>query len=200
MKKVFAVLFTILAVVGIAQLNRDTRRNEFKPSQQIVYVDTCCALTLQDVITNGNELSGDNTIYSDAMINFVSSDNERESNTKIEQGSFVSTSTGEVNKSKLIISYSGIASLSSQDIEESLTTTFLVFPNLVQVSSQDSTFAGIKEQGDYSTNRCQTCYVTLSELNAKMGVAVSNATDSTDVVTQFNALLQSLRDAGLIAE
>ena len=30
MKKVFAVLFTILAVVGIAQLNRDTRRNEFK--------------------------------------------------------------------------------------------------------------------------------------------------------------------------
>lgn len=32
------------------------------------------------------------------------------------------------------------------------------------------------------------------------GVAVADATDETDIVDQFNALLGSLRDAGIIAE
>lgn len=44
-------------------------------------------------------------------------------------------------------------------------------------------------------------YVLVGELPAGSvtpGVAVANATDATDVITQLNALLASLRSAGLI--
>ena len=37
-------------------------------------------------------------------------------------------------------------------------------------------------------------------LDGKKGVAVADATGETDIVTQFNALLTSLRNAGLITQ
>lgn len=36
------------------------------------------------------------------------------------------------------------------------------------------------------------------QINEKVGSAVADATDASDVVDQLNALLESLRDAGLI--
>lgn len=206
MKKTFAVILTllILSVVGTSQFTKGkpTAYDSDGNPVCLLKTDTCCPLTLQEVIWNDNHLVGDNTIYSSDMVNLVVFDDTRELNIKALNGSLVTTATNYENEtqSKHTVSSTGIISMSAKNLNASNATTFTVYPNMMRVYSQDTTFSGIKEQVSYSANRCPTCYVTLDELNAKKGVAVADAVDSSDVVVKFNLLLQSLRDAGLIEE
>ena len=59
----------------------------------------------------------------------------------------------------------------------------------------------IKAEGDLNvlgSTKASILRLTKSVVQPEPGIAVSDATSATDVVTQFNALLSSLRDAGFI--
>ena len=69
--------------------------------------------------------------------------------------------------------------------------------NYIQTSAADLKYATKSELGSYATTESLGAYAKTSEL--PKGTAVTDATGETDTHTQLNALLASLRAAGLIA-
>ena len=69
--------------------------------------------------------------------------------------------------------------------------------NYVQTSTAESTYAKKTELSTYATTASLADYAKTSEL--PKGTAVTDATGETDAHTQLNALLASLRAAGIIA-
>lgn len=69
--------------------------------------------------------------------------------------------------------------------------------NYVQTSTAESTYAKKTELSVYATTASLADYAKTSEL--PKGTAVTDATGETDAHTQLNALLASLRAAGIIA-
>ena len=67
----------------------------------------------------------------------------------------------------------------------------------MQTSTADGKYATKTELADYATTASLAEYAKVSEL--PKGVAVTDATGETDAHTQLNALLASLRAAGIIA-
>lgn len=96
---------------------------------------------------------------------------------------YVQTSTAESTYAKKT-DLSGYATTESLD-------------NYIQTSAADSKYATKSELGSYATTESLGAYAKTSEL--PKGTAVTDATGETDAHTQLNALLASLRAAGLIA-
>ena len=69
--------------------------------------------------------------------------------------------------------------------------------NYMQTSAADAKYATKSELGSYATTSSLADYAKTSEL--PKGTAVTDATGETDAHTQLNALLASLRAAGIIA-
>lgn len=69
--------------------------------------------------------------------------------------------------------------------------------NYMQTSAADAKYATKSELGSYATTASLADYAKTSEL--PKGTAVTDATGETDAHTQLNALLASLRAAGIIA-
>ena len=69
--------------------------------------------------------------------------------------------------------------------------------NYMQTSAADSKYATKSELGSYATTESLADYAKTSEL--PKGTAVTDATGEADAHTQLNALLASLRAAGIIA-
>lgn len=69
--------------------------------------------------------------------------------------------------------------------------------NYIQTSAADSKYATKSELGSYATTASLADYAKTSEL--PKGAAVTDATGEADAHTQLNALLASLRAAGIIA-
>lgn len=69
--------------------------------------------------------------------------------------------------------------------------------NYMQTSAADAKYATKSELGSYATTESLADYAKTSEL--PKGTAVTDATGETDAHTQLNALLASLRAAGIIA-
>lgn len=69
--------------------------------------------------------------------------------------------------------------------------------NYVQTTTAESTYAKKTELSAYATTASLADYAKTSEL--PKGTAVTDATGETDAHTQLNALLASLRAAGIIA-
>ncbi|HIY37364.1 MAG TPA: hypothetical protein H9972_11730 [Candidatus Paraprevotella stercorigallinarum] len=69
--------------------------------------------------------------------------------------------------------------------------------NYMQTSAADAKYATKTELGSYATTASLADYAKTSEL--PKGTAVTNATGEADAHTQLNALLESLRAAGIIA-
>ena len=69
--------------------------------------------------------------------------------------------------------------------------------NYMQTSAADAKYATKSELGSYATTESLGAYAKTSEL--PKGTAVTDATGETDAHTQLNALLASLRAAGIIA-
>ena len=69
--------------------------------------------------------------------------------------------------------------------------------NYIQTSAADSKYATKTELSSYATTSSLADYAKTSEL--PKGTAVTDATGETDAHTQLNALLASLRAAGIIA-
>ena len=67
----------------------------------------------------------------------------------------------------------------------------------MQTTTADGKYATKSELGSYATTASLADYAKTSEL--PKGTAVTDATGETDAHTQLNALLASLRAAGLIA-
>lgn len=102
------------------------------------------------------------------------------------------------------ISISEDTAISLSDTASIHTINFIVGANSMTISA-DGTTTPMNISAAAATQ--PTHLVTLNQLNnslsskltASQGVAVADAVDETDVVTQFNALLASLRTAGIIA-
>ena len=67
----------------------------------------------------------------------------------------------------------------------------------MQTTTADGKYATKSELGSYATTASLADYAKTSEL--PKGTAVTDATGETDAHTQLNALLASLRAAGIIA-
>lgn len=87
--------------------------------------------------------------------------------------------------------YIGTVDDSASDFDPSSLLT--LFPNAV-------TGQRVTGSGNWYWEKMSTYWMCVKNAGDMKGVAVTDATDATDVITQFNALLASLRGSGILGE
>jgi len=95
--------------------------------------------------------------------------------------------------------------------QQTLTTSPTIFqrgsidpliPEIVKINAMFTELYAVGPSGATAIEALQTDVTALQEAVGEItgqGVAVADATDADDIVDQFNALLASLRSAGIIA-